>query len=169
MADEQEDSAEIAPEEGKKKSKLSMKLIIIIVSILLVLGGGGFLAYTKFMVKKEGAGQESGGHEAKPKQEEGPPALVPLDPFVVNLTDAGRYMKVTVQVEMASKKDEAYIKDRMPQLRDAVVFLLSGKSLEAVSGSDGKMQLKDEMLFKFNQTIGSDMIKNVYFTDFVVQ
>ncbi|MBF0316583.1 MAG: flagellar basal body-associated FliL family protein [Nitrospirae bacterium] len=167
MADERDDSAEMAPSE-EKKSKLSMKLIIIVVAILLVFGGGGFLAYTKLMGKKEGAGQEA-GHEAKPKHEEGPPALVALDPFVVNLVDAGRYMKVTVQLEITSKKDEPFVKDRTPQLRDAVVFLLSGKSLESISGSEGKMQLKDEMLFKFNQTIGNDMIKNVYFTDFVVQ
>ncbi|MBF0608239.1 MAG: flagellar basal body-associated FliL family protein [Candidatus Magnetobacterium sp. LHC-1] len=171
MAEERDDSVETTPADEKKKSKLSTKLIIIIVGVLLVLGGGGFLAYTKLMgKKKEGAGQEAGGgHEEKAKHEEGPPTLVPLDPFVVNLVDAGRYMKVTVQLEIASKKDEPFIKDRLPMLRDAVVFLLSGKSLEAVSGSEGKMQLKDEMLFKFNQTIGGEIIKNVYFTDFVVQ
>ncbi|MBF0537992.1 MAG: flagellar basal body-associated FliL family protein, partial [Nitrospirae bacterium] len=73
------------------------------------------------------------------------------------------------QVELASKHDEANIKDRVPQLRDAILFLLSGKSLESVSGSEGKLQLKEEMLFKLNQTIGSEVIKSVYFTDFVVQ
>ncbi|MBF0590614.1 MAG: flagellar basal body-associated FliL family protein [Nitrospirae bacterium] len=170
MADEDDAAGEGTQGPDSKKSKASVKLIIIVVGILLIVAGGGFFAYTKLMGKKDGAGHEgSAGHEASKKQEEGPPVLVALDPFVVNLVDNGRYMKVTIQVELASKHDEANIKDRVPQLRDAILFLLSGKSLESVSGSEGKLQLKEEMLFKLNQTIGSEVIKSVYFTDFVVQ
>ncbi|MBF0343011.1 MAG: flagellar basal body-associated FliL family protein [Nitrospirae bacterium] len=170
MAEERDDSYNNeAPEQAKKKSKLSAKLIIIIVGVVLVLAGAGFLVYTKFMGSKEGGGHEGAGHAEKKKKEEGPPALVGLDPFVVNLVDAGRYMKLTVQVELASKLDEPSIKDRMPQLRDAIILLLSSKSYEAISGSDGKLQLKEEMLARLNEAIGKDTIKHVYFMDFVVQ
>jgi flagellar FliL protein len=78
-------------------------------------------------------------------------------------------MKMTIQIEIADKKKEEEIKEYFPIMRDAIILLLGSKNIESVSGPDGKMQLKDEMLLRINQALGKDIVKNIYFTDFVVQ
>jgi len=53
--------------------------------------------------------------------------------------------------------------------RDAIITLVSSKSAEAVSSPEGKLQLKDELLLRANQSVGKDVFKNLYFTEFVMQ
>ncbi|MEO5356804.1 MAG: flagellar basal body-associated FliL family protein [Nitrospirae bacterium YQR-1] len=183
---QKEDSEEEQLDGPKPKKKLNMKQLIIFAGIILVLVGAGYLGYNKFLKKHDDAAgapeqvekkvekheekkPEKKEHKEKKKPKDIHAAILPLDPFVVNLIEAGRYMKITVQVEIEDKKMEAEMKEKLPILRDAIIILLSSKSLESVSGPDGKLMLKDEMLARVNQALGEDLITNIYFTDFVVQ
>lgn len=95
--------------------------------------------------------------------------LVSLEPFILNLADPGRHLKVALQFELNDEKDELKVKDRTPKLRDMIIMLLSSKSVDSVSSAEGKFQLKDEILLRANQAMGKELFKNVYFTDFVMQ
>ncbi|MEO5361106.1 MAG: flagellar basal body-associated FliL family protein [Nitrospirota bacterium] len=157
-----------ATEPVKVQKKSSMKQIIILGAIILVVAGGGFFAYTKFFAKQEGG--KEGAKEAEHKEtKHGEQVLIAIDPLIVNLTDKNRFIKLSLQIEVGDKKLEATMKEKMPLLRDAIIMLLTSKSFEAISGPDGKFQLKDEMLGRLNQALGSELIKNVYFTEFMVQ
>ncbi|MBF0567706.1 MAG: flagellar basal body-associated FliL family protein [Nitrospirae bacterium] len=168
MTEEPEEAAE--PVKVQKKS-LSIKQILIFGGIILVLAGGGFFTYTKFFAKHE-EGKENKesakdtGHKDKKLAEQ---ILIPLEPLIVNLTDKSRFMKISLQLEVGDKKHEEIVKEKMPLLRDAIIMLLTSKSYEAISGSDGKMQLKDEVLSRLNQALGKEIILNVYFTELMVQ
>lgn len=149
------DEAKEKPKKGGKK-----KILIIIVVVILLLGGG-FFGYSMI----------SGGKtkEESKKTEDVKAVLVALDPFIVNLSDHGRYLKMTMQLEFSDKSYEEAVKQKVPNLRDTIIILLSGKSSESVSGPEGKLQLKDEILLRANQAIGKDIFKNLYFTEFVLQ
>ncbi|WP_420265800.1 flagellar basal body-associated FliL family protein [Candidatus Magnetominusculus dajiuhuensis] len=168
MTEEPEEAAE--PVKVQKKS-LSIKQILIFGGIILVLAGGGFFTYTKFFAKHE-EGKESKesakdtGHKDKKPAEQ---ILIPIEPLIVNLTDKSRFMKISLQLEVGDKKHEDIVKEKMPLLRDAIIMLLTSKSYETISGSDGKMQLKDEVLSRLNQALGKEIILNVYFTELMVQ
>ncbi|MBF0487847.1 MAG: flagellar basal body-associated FliL family protein [Nitrospirae bacterium] len=168
-----EEPEEVEQVKVQKKS-LSIKQILIFGGIILVLAGGGFFSYTKFFAKHE-EGKESkeskesakdtGRKDKKPEEQ----ILIPIEPLIVNLTDKSRFMKISLQLEVGDKKHEELIKEKMPLLRDAIIMLLTSKSFEAISGSDGKMQLKDEVLARLNQALGKEIILNVYFTELMVQ
>lgn len=144
---------------GKKK------MMIIILAAVLVLGGaGGFVGYRMLSQKGEKAGEEGHKKDAQVKT-----ALVAVDPFVVNLTEHGRYLKITLQLELADAAQLPLVTEKMPNIRDAIITLLSSKSAEAVSGPEGKLQLKDELLLRTNQAVGKDLFKNLFFTEFVMQ
>ena len=98
-------------------------------------------------------------------------SMVELDPFVLNLSDHGRYLKVTLQFEISDPSQQDLIRNKTPQLRDTIITLVSSKSLNSISSAEGKFQLKDELLFRANQIIGmeKDVLKNLYFTEFVMQ
>jgi len=74
-----------------------------------------------------------------------------------------------MQLEIIDAENGALVEDRIPQLRDAIITLLSSKSAESVSSPEGKLQLKDELLLRTNQAIGKNIVKNLYFTEFVMQ
>ncbi len=54
-------------------------------------------------------------------------------------------------------------------IRDAIIMLVTTKSPDEISSSEGKQQLKDEILTRLNRILGEGSVKNIYFTDFVMQ
>lgn len=166
MADEKD----VAPEGGKKKSKL--KLIIIIVILLVVLGAGGFVAM-KFLAG--GSGDKSNKPPSETPAENkidelGP--LYPFESFIINLADSGgsRYLKVTLQVELDTTEGlSAELDKRKPQLRDAILTVLSTKRYEDVSSGQGKIILKKEIIRQLNRLLPKGKVTQVYLTEFVAQ
>ncbi len=168
MAEEKEETQQ---EEGteeeapKKKKKGKLKLLIMIILVLALGGGGGFFAYTKFFSHPKTA--EANKDEEAIQEEQ--PALFNLDPFVVNLTDRGRFLKVSMKLELIDKKYATLAEEKTPHIRDAIITLISSKTAESISTPEGKFQLKDELLMRANASVGKDVFKNVYFTEFVMQ
>lgn len=148
-------------EEKPKKSKL--KLIIIGVLILL-LGGGGYFGYTKYKKADE---------KEKEVEKEQEIILVPLKSFVVNLLDkkgiGKRYLKVTMELEVGKEEGKAKIEKNMPQLKDAILLLLSSQTLKEINTMEGKLELKQAILSRIKQVLGDGIVKRIYFTEFVVQ
>jgi flagellar FliL protein len=162
MVDENEDVQAAVSESPRKKG--NKMLIIIIAAVTIVLGAGGFIGY-KLMASKGDAGDE------EQKNEKAVTSVFALDPFVLNLADQGRYLKVTIQFEVSDESMVESVENRTPQLRDTIITLVSSKSLNSISSPEGKFQLKDEVLFRANQIMGmeKDIFKNLYFTEFVMQ
>jgi len=59
--------------------------------------------------------------------------------------------------------------ERIPQVRDAILILLSGKDTQTLKPTAGKLQLWDEILQRINSLLSSGQARNAYFTEFVVQ
>ncbi len=163
MADEKDEVQEGAPVAQGKGNKM---LIIIIVAVTLVLAIGGGLAYTLM-----GSKSEDTEADAKKVEEKKESVIFALDPFVLNLADHGRYLKVSIQFEITDESMHEFVKTKTPQLRDTIITLVSSKSLNSISSPEGKFQLKDEVLFRANQILGmeKDIFKNLFFTEFVMQ
>ncbi|HAK89557.1 MAG TPA: hypothetical protein DCP24_10965 [Nitrospiraceae bacterium] len=54
-------------------------------------------------------------------------------------------------------------------MRDAIVIVLSNKTPEELMTEEGKLQCKDEIILTANRILGDNTVKNLYFTDFVMQ
>ncbi len=163
MADETVDSQSEQPQEEKPK-KSKKKLLIIIASALIVLSISGFLAYTMLSSKEK---TDEVVH--KKGENSGKAVLVSVDPFVLNLAEQGRFLKIAMQFELANASYQQMVADNIPQLKDAIIILISSKSTDSIASPEGKLQLKDELLLRANQTVGKDIFKNLYFTEFVIQ
>jgi len=95
----------------------------------------------------------------------------PLGNFVVNLLDPGnvRYVNCRIEIEV---EDSATIKEitaRDAQFKDAVISLLGNQSYEDLLGTEGKAQVRKELMVRFNRMLRSGQIARVYITEFVVQ
>ena len=167
----------LAPENPQKPKK-SLKLLLIGgagLAIILLIGGVAaffFLSSSSpdspeeasFMGKIKG--MVSGGEK---KPETSATAIHKMDPFLVNLADPGqlRYLRVTLHVETPLKGEE--YEKRLPQLRDSVLSILSSKYFKDILTSEGKNVLREEIKEKMNALLVEMKVRNIYFTEFVIQ
>ncbi len=161
--------------EGEKKKGGKLKLIIILIVALLILGGGGFAAWKFLLAPSDSADTNStngtDNATAPPPTEVEPTQTVTLDPFVVNLADpmGRRYLKLNIDLEAINAAAATEVGTAMPKIKDTLLLLLSSKTFGEINSLEQKIELKNEIMERMNQILGPSKIKNVYFTEFVVQ
>ncbi len=177
MADEEKKE-----ETAEKKSSSKIVLIIIIVLLLLILIGGGIAAY--FLLNDNEEIQQSNTPQQPQTQKEmkksnaarnsnlieiGP--IYPLDQFIVNLLSEGgtKFLKTKMDLELSAPELTAELDKKKPLVRDIVIRTLSSKTFQEVSTNRGKEKLKDELVDKINTVLADGYVKNIFFTEFVVQ
>lgn len=166
MADEQE--AQATEEEAQPKKKSKTKFFIILGVSIALLGGGGFFAYTKFLAPKAAIEAEAEA-PAEPQKPIG--EIFALEPFVVNLADpkGKRYLKIKIELELETPEAVAKAQLVSPKLRDTVIMMLTSLAFEEVMTPEGKIRIRDELHERFNQIMKPERVKNIFFTEFVVQ
>ncbi len=175
MAKEEAPAEEVV-EPPKKKGK--MLIIIIAVVAVLVLAGGGAAVY--LLTSKPAAEKKADGHgdeEAKAEEahadDEHPPIYEKLETFTVNLSDHQSYLQTEIQLMVVDAKIQEKIKAHMPEVRDALIRLLSSKSVEDLALPDGKDKLAEEIQKQVNEVLGikkkSAGVKKVLFASFIIQ
>lgn len=173
-------------EEGQAKKKKGNMLIIIIIVFLfvLLLVIVGAIAFLMFSSGDESKKEEKQKEEKKIVQERkqvlqnikrgtdyahiGP--MFPLEPFTLNLlSDSGnRFVKCTMELEQDGPELQPELTKKVPIIRDIIIRTLSAKTYEEISTAKGKEMLKDELVGKINEILTDGVIKNIYFTNFVV-
>ena len=99
-------------------------------------------------------------------------------PFVANYGGPGplKYVKAEVSIKAVSRDGEVAVKLHQPQIRNAIVMLLSEQTDDTVSTAAGREQLRIKALEAVRQILvqemgekGYDMVGDLLFTSFVVQ
>jgi flagellar protein FliL len=146
--------------------KKSRKLLFIIVAVVVLLGGGGG-AYWMF------AGKSAGDAEpvaAKPEA----PAIVNLEPFVVNLADPGgsRYLRVTLGIVV---EGENHVKELAEddvtrlRLRSSILEMLAEQTADQLTTVEGKAGLKKAIAERAMHGAEHLKVSDVLFSEFIVQ
>lgn len=116
--------------------------------------------------------QGASGAEGDPAAAEAlGPVNIEFKPFIVNLNDSGgkRFLKLTMSIEAETEALATEINNKMPQFRDVILLLLSSLSYDDIATLDGKMRLRNQMLNRINTQLTAGKIRNIYFSEFVVQ
>lgn len=157
---------------------MSKKLLMIIigaaVAFLAVTGLGFYVIVSKIsnigaQVPAQGAAVETKAEHKSGLEPVG--FLFEQESFIVNLADPGgkRYLRVGISLEVPDSKKGDDLKNRLPQLRDAIILALSAKRLDEIHTPEGKAKLKEELITSMNALMKEEMVKNLYFKEFVVQ
>jgi flagellar protein FliL len=171
-ADEQiESKPMIESKTGEAKGK-SLKLWVLIGALaLLVVAGGVFMTVPHF----KGMRDSLFARKAKPAQEAAHAevkAVLPLEPFLVNLadTDEVRFVKTTFQLGLEEEwKEESKNSVAAAAIRDSIISLLSSKTAAQIMTAEGKNKLREEVRSRVNSVSPKIKVIEVYIVDFVVQ
>lgn len=165
--------AEENQEQQKEQGGGKKKLLIILLVLLLLGGGGGFAAY-KFLLSDKSKEEEKDKAEEIVKETqfiEQIGIMYDLGNFIVNLADkdADRYLKINIFLEIENEQVKMELEKRLPQIKDAITTLLITKTSEDLKTSEGMELLKEEIIKRVNAILPLGGVKNVYFTEFVIQ
>ncbi len=199
MADEEDEvvenpDAEGLEEDGKKGGL--KKILIILVPLLLLIGGGAgayFMGYLDSLLgieaTEEGADgdhesstdahgekkadahgeKKAGGHG---EEGGGDSAFLAIPAMTVNLnTEDGtpRYLRLTVQLELADTGDKETVEAVIPRVIDQFQTYLRELRVRDLRGSAGIYRLQMELLWRVNQAVEPIEIKDVLFQEILIQ
>ena len=174
--------AEEKKADAKDKKPVNAMLLMQIgfaVINLTVVGWGAFMVYKSTIgwhypaVHEEvlASQKEHDEHGAKAAEITGP-LIYTMDKFTVNLNGAPkRTIRFEVNVEMLGKDgfEELINADNKARARDRIVRLFNSKSFDDVESIQGKLFLKDKIAMELNSFLDKGVVKDVYFSEFVVQ
>jgi len=126
------------------------------------------------MKGSHGNAASSAAREEAAKLAEGKPGqIISLEPMVMNLAtlegEKPSFAKLAIAIELSVEKAPAGIDSRMPLVRDAIITTVSSRTMNDVTNPDGKEKLRQQLLASLRQVLGAELVKNVYFTNFVIQ
>lgn len=139
-----------------------MRKVLLVALALVVTAGVGYVAASRaWGFPLFGSRQEETSFEPAEV------AIISLGQFLTNLADNGRFIKVTVELEVDSVRG-SYIADRVSELKTDVYALLRSKTYAELSGETGlrnlQREIRDRMENKYPHAV-----RNVYFSEFVIQ
>lgn len=93
------------------------------------------------------------------------------EPFTVTLADsrATHYAKVHITIEPDRPITGPELERLRPRIRDYVTVLLSSKRLEEIDNFEGKEELRGQIQRGLERYVERDRLKNVFFSEFVLQ
>lgn len=142
-------AAKPAPAETEAAAKpKSKKLLLAIIGVLLLgaLGGAGWY-FTM--------GRKPAVAEPKAVVEE-PPTFLVLDSFTVNLQheESDQFLQIGITLKVSSNEMADKIRQRLPEVRSRLLFLLSSKRPSELMPIEGKQKLAREIVMATNSIIG---------------
>jgi flagellar protein FliL len=147
--------------------KTSLSTIVLVVIIALAGGGGGV-----WFIQEHGHSDTA----ASPATGTGALTVAHLDGFTVNLADPeeNHFLRVTIDLAIEhmptpTERDKPNSGLPMAHMRDTILSVLTAGQADTLLTPEGKQQLKKNLLDALNRANPELGIREIYFTEFLVQ
>ena len=160
-------AAETPPDGPKKGSKKKLILIALPV-VLLAAGGGGAYFAGLLPFGRAKPQQEAENKPAAPAA----PVFAELPDIVANLNTGGRrssFVKLKARLELSKPEDQAALQAAMPRVLDLFQSYLREMRPEELRSSAGTWRLREELMARASLASAPARIKDVLFTEILVQ
>lgn len=176
-SDTQEESVKKKSESaGDASAKAPAPKLIYIVLLLNLVVLAALVAFVWMNLSKSRKSISLADVEAAKATHEAAPELPVAakfikESFTVNLADtaASHFAKVDVEIEVDDDFVRGEVERLKPRIRDFIVVILSSKTYDQIASVDGRDFLREEIRNKINGYLTRGQIKNVYFTQFIIQ
>jgi flagellar FliL protein len=151
-------------------NKVVLLGIVVAIQVLLAFGLTQFVIVPRLGVQDGAAVAGTSAAEMEAAPDLG--VLVGLEELIVTLQSDSklpRYVRTTVNVEVADQETANLVVARLPQLRDTVIMILSAKTPAEIQRPEGKQSLRDELFRRLGEKLPPESLRNIYFSDLVIQ
>ncbi len=151
-------------EQPKSKKKLFI-ILAVVLALVLAVGGAAVMLLTK-------PADKHGQHEAATEEDKTPPIYESLESFTVNLSGGDTYLQVEIKLLLSDSDFQERLKQRMPEIRNDILNLLSSKQPDELSTAEGKASLAADIQADINGLLKvkpEKGVKKVLFGSFLIQ
>lgn len=103
-----------------------------------------------------------------PRAPEPVPGMYSLGLMVTNLQDPGRFIRVQIELELYDGSKANAVSQRSSEIKTDIYALLRSKTYDELGGENGLRNLQTELAERLNKKLPG-LIKNVYFSEFLIQ
>jgi flagellar protein FliL len=166
MSNPQQAPATPAAPAAKKSS--GIKIILIVLIILCAGGGGG--AFYMWKTGQLGGTPAAAVPEAKAE----PTGVVTLEPFLVNLAEGGgqAYLRATLKLLVTDEEEAKHIQETeiiKAKIRSVILETLATQTAAHLVTPEGKTEVRESILKRIEGLKLKIEVRDVLFSDFVVQ
>jgi flagellar FliL protein len=157
------------PVVAPKAARFGKRQLILFGAPLLLAGVGAGLWFSGILPHLLGMGASAHKEVAEAPVN---PVFVDLPEMIANLNGNPHrpsYIKVTVRLEVARTEDADRVRASMPRLQDLFQTYLREMRPEELRGSAGTYRLHEELLLRANAAVAPTRVKDVLFTQMLVQ
>ena len=121
--------------------------------------------------KEPAKGGKEGGKEGGKGESASGKFSYDFDNIVVNLSGAmgSRYLKASFTAFSTNPDLKKLIEENKKQMLDVAISVLSSRTMADLETGGAKNILRNDLMANFNQALSSDVIEQIYFSEFVVQ
>ena len=155
----------------KVKRRIPWMLLFVVFN-LVTLSAGVYLTYLgvrPHVVQPATEEQLWAELEKESFFEVGEPILLAMDPLTLNLDSPGYVLSLEINFELSSEASFDEIMRKRPLARDTVLSLLYKKTYQDIESLQGKLKLKDQMIRAVNSLLDEGVVRDVFFSQFVVE
>jgi flagellar FliL protein len=157
------------------------KILMVVLLAVISSAGGGVISFVlinrTLNLQARGGDQPDKTREAEQERIASllqKSAVLPLEPFVVNLADAdaARYLRIKITLMVDDKSKVREVIDNQPlqqKVRDVIVQSLTAKTSQDLMDEQGKNKLRKELQDKVSLYFREPKLVDVMFTEFVIQ
>lgn len=152
------------PPQGNKN------LLVVVLAFNVLIAGG--LAYQVVMGQmSRAAAKAQAEHKQHEKEADKFGPLVEVGSLVANLNGpaSGHYVKVALHIETTNEETKKKLEQALVPARAEALLYLSSIELHDKGAPDQMRAIQDEMKRRLSALLGKDVVKRVYFSEFVVQ
>jgi flagellar FliL protein len=165
------------PVKPAKSGTFGKMLMITLLALASSAGGGvvSFILINRTLNKQaKAADQADAAQHEKIVEMLQKSAVLPLEPFVVNLADpdAARYLRIKISLMVDDKTKAKELLENEPlqlKVRDVILQSLTAKSSRELINEEGKNKLREEIREKVSMYFQEPKLVDVMFTEFVIQ
>jgi flagellar basal body-associated protein FliL len=157
---------EAAVDDVKPVPTNSNKLILVLILANLV-GMGGIGAYLVLF-------QDSGEVEAQAASSADPAEFGPLvevPTLIVNLSGGqwGRFMRISIQMEAKDEETKPTVEAAIVPIQNRLVIFFSELDPARTGLPGAKAEIAEEVTAAINEVLGTEAVRRVFYTEFVIQ
>ncbi len=121
--------------------------------------------------KADAHGSKGGEHGGKGGEGENGKFSCDFEGVVVNLSGSlgTKYLKTSFTFNSSNANLKKIVEENKKQMLDVAISVLSSRSLADLEAPGSKNVIRNDLMAHFNEALRSDLIEQIFFTEFVIQ
>jgi len=156
----------------KKLSLLKVGLPVVLAQLILAFFAANYFIVPRFFSSPAATDSTVTAAEDTSAEEETSNfgVIYNLEDVIVNPAQSdGQFILINLAIEVKSNQDIEVLKKRDAQARDILIRLISGKTISQLDGPEDKEQLRDEIKERMGAIIPEGHLRNIYFSNYLIQ